>query len=215
VLVVGTPITLLFVDVPHEVKIVIGVVVAALIPGVIALGLFIRRGALRTLVDLVRRIRIISDARASRWREEAREVDNHIRELHRHRSAGTWHGFAWLVGARLSAWSAALLLVHMLGVPLTTALVVGLIALGTLVTWLSALVPFGVGLADGGSYGLFLLLGATGPQGLLVAMVNRARSFVMALLGLIGFGILHVIDHLRRAKILRRLESLRQRRSAT
>jgi uncharacterized membrane protein YbhN (UPF0104 family) len=216
VLVVGIPITLLFVDLPHEIKIVVGVVVAALVPAVVALGLFVRRGALRTLVGLVRRMRIISDARANRWREEAREVDNHIRELHRHRSAGTWHGIAWLVAARVSAWSAALLLVHMLGVPLTTALVVGLITLGVLVTWLSALVPFGIGLADGGSYGLFLLLGATGPQGLLVAMVNRARSFVMALLGLVGFGILHVVDHLRRtkgAKTIQRL--LRHKRVAT
>jgi uncharacterized membrane protein YbhN (UPF0104 family) len=214
VLVVGIPVTLVFVDLPHELKIIVGGVVAALIPAVVALGFFVRRGALRTVVDVLRRIRIISEKRANRWHDEAHEVDGHIRELHRHRSTGTWHGIAWLVASRLSAWSAALLLVYMLGVPLTTALVIGLITLGVLVTWLSALVPFGVGLADGGSYGLFLLLGATGPQGLLVAMVNRARSFVMALLGLIGFGILHVIDHLRRTKIVRRLQSLRERHSA-
>jgi uncharacterized membrane protein YbhN (UPF0104 family) len=214
VLIVGIPITLLFVDLPHELKLAVGVVVAALIPVVVALGLCIRRGALRTVVDVLRRTRIISAARADQWHEHAHEVDAHIRELHRHRSAGTWHGIAWLVGARASAWSAALLLVYMLGVPLTPALVIGLITLGILVTWLSALVPFGVGLADGGSYGLFLLLGATGPQGLLVAMVNRARSFVMALLGLVGFGAIHVIDHLRRAKITQRLTSLRDRRSA-
>lgn len=214
VLVAGIPVTLLFVDLPHELKIIVGVVVAALIPAVVALGLVVRRGALRSVVDLLRRVRIISGARADHWRDKAREIDGHIRELHRHRTAGTWHGLLWVAAARVSAWSAALLLVFMLGVPLTPALVIGLITLGTLVTWLSALVPFGVGLADGGSYGLFLLLGATGPQGLLVAMVNRARSFVMALLGLIGFGILHLIDHLRRAKIVRRLNSLREHTAA-
>ena len=40
----------------------------------------------------------------------------------------------------------------------------------------------GLGIADGGNYALYGSLGATGPQGLLVTMLHRARSLSVAIL---------------------------------
>src|SRR5690606_8592055 len=54
VMVIGIPITLLLVDLPHALKVTIGVGVAVIIPAMIALGFVIHRGATSTAIGLVR-----------------------------------------------------------------------------------------------------------------------------------------------------------------
>jgi hypothetical protein len=69
-------------------------------------------------------------------------------------------------------------------VPLTAPLVLAMLSLGIVITWLSNVIPLGLGVADGSNYALYGVLGSTGAAGLLFTMVNRARTLVLALLGL-------------------------------
>ena len=64
----------------------------------------------------------------------------------------------------------------MIGVSLHATLLVGMLSVGVLIGWISSIVPFGLGVADGGNYALFGVLGATGENGVFVTMLGRARS---------------------------------------
>jgi len=206
---IGIPITLLSLEVPHSVKLMVGIGMAVLVPAMIALGVVIHRGASRTVVDLLQRIRIVKKERADAWREKLVEVDKHIRELHKNRSAGTWKGILWVLGSKALSWSSSITLIAAVGVDITPTLVIGVLSVGLLIGWISQIVPMGLGVQDGGNYALFGLLGATGPQGLLVAMLQRARSISIAILGLGVFGAMQIISKVSRAKIQRKIKELR------
>ena len=202
-MVIGTPITLLLVDLPSSLKITVGVGLAVLIPLMIALGVIVRRGALSTLTGVLRRIRVISAARHDAWRARLQEVDRHIGELHKNRSAGTWKGILWVLASHLVTWTSTMLLIHAVGVAITPQLVIGVLSVGVLIQWIASIVPLGLGLADGGNYALYDLLGASGAHGTFVTMLNRVRSLGVAMVGFVAMAIVHSIN---------RLDLLRQRR---
>lgn len=212
---IGIPITLLTLDVPHSVKVLVGVGLAVVIPAMVALTFVIHRGALRTIVDLIERLRIIKAERATSWREKLVDVDRHIRELNRNRSAGTWKGILWVMGSKLVSWSSTITLITAVGVDVTPSLVIGVLSVGLLIGWISQIVPMGLGVQDGGSYALFGILGATGPQGLLVAMLQRARSVSIAILGLGVFASLQIVNRFSQARIQKKLRELRAQQAAT
>jgi uncharacterized membrane protein YbhN (UPF0104 family) len=203
VMIIGTPLTLLLVDLPRSLQITVGIGLAVLIPLMIALGLVVKRGALSTLTGLLRGARVISVARRDAWRGRLQDVDRHIGELHTHRSAGTWKGIFWVGASRIVTWGSTMLLIHAVGVTISPALVIGVLSVGVLIQWISSIVPLGLGLADGGNYALYGLLGASGAHGAFVTMLNRVRSLGVAMVGFVVMAIVHTLN---------RLELLRQRR---
>jgi len=62
--------------------------------------------------------------------------------------------------------------------------VVATLSVGILVTWMTNVIPLGLGLADGTNYVLYDLLGATAKAGLSFTMVNRVRTLILAAIGL-------------------------------
>ena len=92
-------------------------------------------------------------------------------------------------------WIGTLVVLHVVGVPLTGQLVVAMLSVGILITWMSNIIPLGLGLADGGNYVLYGLLGAAPAAGLVFTMINRVRTVVLAAMGL---AILAVANALRR-----------------
>jgi uncharacterized membrane protein YbhN (UPF0104 family) len=207
---IGVPITLLALEVPHAVKVMVGIGLAVIVPAMIALAVVIHRGAITTIVEVLRRIRVIKDERAARWRERLIEVDKHIRELHKNRSAGTWKGILWVLGSKLLSWTSSITLIAAVGVDISPTLVIGVLSVGLLIGWVSQIVPMGLGVQDGGNYALFGILGATGPQGLLVAMLQRARSVSVAILGLGAMATLQIVNRFAQARIQRKLRELRE-----
>lgn len=212
---IGIPITLLTLDVPHGVKVMVGIGLAVLVPAMVALAVIIQRGMITTVVTLLRRIRVIDDERATRWRERLVEVDRHIRELHANRTSGTWKGILWVIGSKIVSWSSSITLVAAVGVELSPTLVIGVLSVGILIGWVSQVVPMGLGLQDGGNYALFGILGATGPQGLLIAMLQRARSISIAILGLGAMAAIQIYNRLEQARIQKKLRDLRAQQAAT
>jgi hypothetical protein len=79
--------------------------------------------------------------------------------------------------------------------------VVGVLSLGVLISWMSAVVPFGIGVQDGSNYAIFELLGSSGALGVLFTLVSRARTLVIA--G-VGFAIMAFAHTANRTVVRRR-----------
>jgi uncharacterized protein (TIRG00374 family) len=209
VMMIGIPLTLLLTDVPSEIKVLVGVGVAVIIPAMVALGFVIHRGAMATMVATLRRFRVISRDRAKKWKEKLKDVDRHIRELHTDRTSGTRAGFVYVLVSKIVSYTATIALLAAVGVPLTPAMVIGVLSVGVLITWIAAIVPLGIGVADGGNYALYALLGATGAQGLFVTMLTRARSVAIAMLGLAMMAGLTVLDRLFKRRIQHKIVTMK------
>jgi uncharacterized membrane protein YbhN (UPF0104 family) len=209
VMAIGTPITLLIVDLPDGLKLTAGIGLAVLIALMIALGVLVHRGALTTIVALLRTVRIVSDERLGRWRERLSEIDRQISELH-HSKAGTWRGVLWVLASKLVTWTATMVLISAVGVSITPHLVIGVLSVGVLIQWIASVVPMGLGLADGGNYALYALLGASGAHGAFVTMLNRVRSALVALVGFVVMALVHTLNRLALAKMRRKLRELKE-----
>lgn len=211
VIMIGTPITLLLIHLPPPLNVVVYIALPVLIALMIALGILVHRGAMSSLTGVLSGLHVISHERRDDWRKKLADVDRHIAELHRNRAAGTWRGILWVIAERLVTWTSTLLLIHALGVHLTPTLVLGYLSIGVLIQWTASIVPMGLGLADGGNYALFGLLGAAGSQGAFVTMLNRARSLGVAMLGFVVMAVVHTTNRVGLARIHRRMDELRQR----
>jgi uncharacterized protein (TIRG00374 family) len=210
ILIVGVPLTALLVDLPHQLKVVVWTGLAVLVPLVIALAVLIQRGALGTVLAGAKRARIISAERAERWSARLADVDRRIRELQTNRTAGTRSGLLLVCAARLCAWSATTVVLYNVGVNVSFTVLCGVFSVGVLIGWISAFVPFGLGVADGSNYALFNVLGAAGAHGVFVTLLGRARSLTLALLGLLVMAAGHTSSRLelaRRNRLMARLEA--------
>jgi hypothetical protein len=181
---IGTPVALLSLDLPARAQIAVGIASAVLIGFAVAVAVIVRRGAFGIVIRGLRRLRLISEARAARWQTAVAAVDADIRGIGRSPRA-MW----FVIGSRLFYTTGTVVLMYAAGLPLTAALVLAQISVGLLITWISNIVPLGIGIADGSNYALYGALGATGPVGLVFTMVNRARVIVLALIGLSVMGI--------------------------
>lgn len=209
VMAIGTPITLLLVDLPRPLKLTVAIGLAVVIALMVALGVLVHRGALTTIVAMLRGVRIISAERHDRWRTRMREIDRQISELHDSK-AGTWRGVLWLLASKLVTWTATMVLISAVGVAIAPRLVIGVLSVGVLIQWIASIVPLGLGLADGGNYALFDLLGASGAHGAFVTMLNRVRSALVALAGFAVMAIVHTLDRFALARMRRKLRELRE-----
>ncbi|MBL0212960.1 MAG: flippase-like domain-containing protein [Myxococcales bacterium] len=213
IMLIGIPITLLLVDLPHSVKLMIGGGLAVLVPAMIALAVMIHRGAASSAVGLLRTSRLISAERATAWRAKLVDVDGHIRELHKHRTAGTRVGLVFVLISKLLSATSTTLIMLAVGVELDAALVIAVQSVGVLITWISSVVPLGLGLADGGNYAMYSMLGAGGEHGMFVTMLGRARSVAIAVLGLGAMAGINAHSRYARWRLHRKLQRLRAARA--
>lgn len=214
VMVIGTPITFLLVDLPPALKLTAVIALAVLVALMVALGVIVHRGALATLSALLERLRLISAARKDDWQRRLRDIDAHIRELHGSRATGTWRGLLWIIASKLVTWTSTMTLISAVGSQITPHLVIGVLSVGVLIQWTASIVPLGLGLADGGNYALFDLLGASGAHGAFVTMLNRVRSLAIACVGLVVMAAVHALNRLALARLHHKLRELRERAEA-
>ncbi len=181
VIVTGVPLTLLALDLPTRLSIAVGVATAMLVIAALALALVVRRGAIATVIHGAARIRLISAARAARWVTQTTAIDGSVRSF-----ADPWsrRGVAFAVASRALSCMTAIAVLAAAAITPTPALVLGMCSVGILVTWLASVVPLGLGVADGTNYFLYGVLGAAPAAGLVFTTVNRARTLVLAAIGL-------------------------------
>ena len=183
-IVIGVPLTAVLLDLPHAAAVVAWVGMAALVVVAIALALLVRHSAVATLIGVLDRIGVISPERAIRWQQKTADIDVHLRQLGNLRAPAIRRGLAGVLGSRLCNWAGTIVVLHAAGVAMSAPLVVAMLSVGILVTWMSNIVPLGLGIADGSNYVMYGVLGAAPAAGLVFTMVNRVRTVVLALMGL-------------------------------
>lgn len=195
-------------SVPERFLVALYVVFGLLLIGTIASIVMVRRGLIRSLAGLARKLRVISEQRRERWAVRLEEFDEQVRPLGRRSEVRYGSGIAYVVAARVLGWIDLWIIMLALGADQSFTFVVVAAAMAMIVGTIAAIVPMGVGTSESGLAGLFELLGAGAALGLAVGLVRRLRTLVIA--GL-GFGVmvgLQAIDQLlysrARARILAR-----------
>ena len=183
-IVLGVPLTALLLDLPHRIAVLVWIGLAVLIAVAIAIALLVRRGAFGTLIDAVVAMGVVSAERGHRWRAKIAAIDTHVRAVGNAERSGLRRGVAGVLGSRALNWVGTIVVLYAADIPLTAPLVIASLSVGILITWMSNVVPLGLGLADGTNYVLYGMLGAAPVAGLLFTLVNRLRTVVLALLGL-------------------------------
>lgn len=196
-LVVGVPLTFLVLDLPGRAQLAVWIATAGLVVLALLLLVLARRGALATLVTAARRLGVIGEARAAAWRTKVADIDAQVRQFGR---PGMRRGIAFVFASRCLNWTGTIVVMIAAGVPLTAPLVIANLSVGILITWLSNVIPLGLGIADGTNYALYGVLGSSGAVGLVFTMINRVRTVVLAGMGLTVMGIESLFDREPRAR---------------
>jgi uncharacterized protein (TIRG00374 family) len=183
-IVLGVPLTALLLDLPERVSLLVWIGMGVLVAFALAVLVLVRRGAVATIVDALVAIRVISTERGARWKAKVTSIDARLRGIGDVRHSGLARGLAGVLGSRVLNWCGTIVVLHAADIPLTAPLVVASLSVGILITWMSNVIPLGLGIADGTNYVLYGLLGASPDAGLLFTMVNRLRTVVLALIGL-------------------------------
>jgi uncharacterized protein (TIRG00374 family) len=191
---VGVPLTAVLLDLPHAAAVVAWVGLAVLLTLATIVTLLVRRGALGSLIGALARVRAISQARAERWRGATATIDAQLRELGNTHKRSVRRGIAGVFGSRLCNWVGTIVVIHAAGIAMTAPLVVAMLSVGILVTWMSNVIPLGLGIRDGTNYALYGVLGASPDAGLVFTMVDRVRTVVLAMMGLTVMAVANLID---------------------
>jgi uncharacterized protein (TIRG00374 family) len=194
-LVIGVPITAAVLDLPREVAVTVWVVTGLLVVAAALVIVIVRRGAVMTLIDAISGLRFVNRERAKRWREKIADIDARVRQMQ-----GLGRGLAGVVGSRIFNWCGTIAVMYAADIPLSPSLVVAALSVGVIVTWIANIVPLGLGIADGANYVLYGVLGATQNAGLVFTMINRLRTVVLALMGLLVMAIAHSALRIRLAR---------------
>jgi uncharacterized protein (TIRG00374 family) len=199
-IVLGVPMTALLLDLPGQVALVVWIGLAVLVALAVVIAVLVRRGAIGTLIDALVALRIISAARGNRWRAKVGDIDHRVRGIADAKSSGFRRGLLGVLGSRVLNWIGTIVVLHAADIQMTPALVVASLSVGILVTWISNIIPLGLGIADGTNYMLYGLLGAAPVAGLLFTLLTRLRTVVLASLGLTAMVIANTL-HRRNAAV--------------
>lgn len=190
-IVIGVPATVLLSELPPQAELVVWIATGVLAAFATLLAIVLRRGAIGTVLGASARLGLLSSERAARWSASLSAIDASVRQLGR---PGARRGFVFCVGSRLLNWSGTLAILIAADIPLDAPLVVAVLSVGILITWISNVIPLGLGLADGGNYALYGVLGATASTGLDFTMINRMRTCVLAMMGLVVMAAASALD---------------------
>lgn len=191
VIVLGVPLTLATIDLPGRIQVAVWIATSVLIAIAIGLALLVRRGALATLIDAALRLGWLAPERAARWRARTAAIDAEVRSFS---GPATRRALCFVALSRALYSAGSIVAIHAAGVPLTAPLVIGTLSVGILITWMSNVVPLGFGLADGGNYLFYAVVGSSPAGGLDFAIVNRTRTVVLATMGLVVMAIANLVD---------------------
>lgn len=192
---IGAAATPFLFDLPPlgTVALVAGGVIAASIT--IAIVVLIRRGMLTTISNALARMRIISQQRRDRWNKTLSDVDARLRgqdDAEYRRRA-----IACVVTSQLLQKGLTYFTILSAGYAMSPGQFLALLSAGVLLHWISAIVPMGIGISEGGNAALFTLIGAPASLGLALALARRVNQIVFAAIGFIVLAADRVGSHVR------------------
>lgn len=197
--VVGAALAPLLFDLPDAVR--RGLLVASAISIALAVAIFVlvRRGLLASFLAAGRGLHLLSEATRARLVARLAQVDERLRHG-RGPGSGVVAGTALVVLARTLYWTELYLILRAMGDTPSLAFMVVVTAMNVVLHTVASIVPMGIGVTEGGLYGLFALLGADPDRGIAASLVRRARVVIVAALGLLAMVGLQIADRLGRAR---------------
>jgi uncharacterized protein (TIRG00374 family) len=184
VVAIGSLATAFLFELPSSGRLALGIAGGLGAVVAIAMVALVRHGVLDTTARVARRLRLISQQRLERWRTPIKEIDGRLRgeelEVDHRRSATILLVLSQAL-QRLMVWVAIVAAGYSLGTPQLVAI----LSAGVVLTWISTLVPLGVGVAEGGNAAMFAVIGAPASLGVALALARRMNQIVFALIGFI------------------------------
>ena len=198
---VGAPLTAVVLDLHGGLRValvVAGVVAAAVLVTLIVL---VRRGMLHALVWVAEKLHLVSHERRARWEDKLVEIDERLRGV---RDPGRMRrATLFVVASKTLGWFSSWLIVAAAGYQLGLGELAALLSAGVVLGWLSTLVPMGLGIAEGGNYGLFSIIGAPPALGVSLALAKRVLQIVYAIIGFAVLAGYRVGERRDRASVVR------------
>lgn len=158
-----------------------------------AIGLYalVRRGMLTSFVNLLRRVRLIKDARRDRWLAQIKPVDDKMRLVEGARRRDRVFGILAVTLSRFTSMTLSMLILHAIGHPITPSFVAAYTVGGFVIYMASTLVPMGLGISESGNYYMFGALaksvadkGKAEAQGVALVIARRCTLVLYAGIGL-------------------------------
>lgn len=167
-----------------------------------SVGLYalVRRGMLTSVARLAQRLRLLSRARYERWETRLRSVDDKLRLVEGARRRDRTVGIAAVAASRATSYILSLIILHAVGEPITLAFVAGYIVGSHAIYLISALVPLGLGISEGGYDWLFRALGEAPARGVTLVLARRVTLVVYAGIGLLLVTLSDTVQRARRPK---------------
>ena len=156
------------------------VIAAGITVGIIVL---MKRGMLTTLSNALARMHIISKQRRESWNKTLTDVDARLRgqdDAKERRLAITFIAVSQLLQKGLAYFT-----ILSAGYAMSPGQFLALLSAGVLLSWISTIIPMGLGISEGGNVALFTLIGAPPSLGLALALARRVNQVVFAVIGFV------------------------------
>lgn len=181
----AAPVLALLVPMPLGLRVLflgVGLACAAISIG---LYLLVRRGMVASLARIPVKLRLVSQARYEGWHDQLKGIDDKLRLTSGASKRDRVIGIAALGLSRLSAILLSLLILRAVG----TSISFGFVAAWTVGSFpiylASTLVPMGLGVSEGGYYGLFRTLGYNPAFAVTLVIARRCITIMYATIGLV------------------------------
>jgi uncharacterized protein (TIRG00374 family) len=189
----GAPLTAVFMHVPQGLRVILHVAGAIAAVVAVAIPWLVHRGLLVSFVGAARRLRVLGEARMTRWRKKLASVDERLRDGTPERRHERTVGLVFMLLSRLLTWAVMGVLVYAAGGPTSLGFLAAIVTAGQVITWFATLVPLGLGVSEGGNYALFRALGADPSVGVAVALGRRVTHILYAAIGLVLVSLSHTV----------------------
>ena len=154
--------------------------------GVVSAGIsftifyLMRRGMLSTITNALSHVRIISKKRRESWNKTLEEVDTRLKG---HDNQHRTKALACIAASQVLEKGLAWVTIYAAGYILGPGQFLALLSAGVLLSWISTIIPMGLGISEGGNVALFTMIGAPAPLGLALALARRVIQIVFAAVG--------------------------------
>jgi hypothetical protein len=188
----AAPVMALLMDMPTSLRYVTFATGVVCFAAAIGLYLLVRRGMLASVVNLLRRLRLIKEDRQERWLEKIRPVDDKMRLVEGARNRDRWVGIGAVIASRLTSMTLSMLILHSIGHAITLEFIAAYTVGGFVIYMASTLVPMGLGISESGNYWMFGALaksvadkGRAEAQGVALVIARRCTLVLYAGIGLV------------------------------
>ncbi|MFT3693151.1 MAG: lysylphosphatidylglycerol synthase transmembrane domain-containing protein [Kofleriaceae bacterium] len=194
---IAAPFVALLVPMPPSLRWMM--IAASVVCALLAVGLYalVHMGVLSSIARVLRKIRLLSEARYEKWHASLESVDHKMQVTEGARGRDRIAGIVAVTLSRLTSMFLSLLILHAVGEQITTGFVAAYTVGGFVIYMVSTLVPMGLGVSEGGNYWLFRALKENPARGVTLVVARRVTLVLYAGIGLILMAVSETVARAR------------------